>query len=140
MLLTSYTATVLLEAASSLESEPQAPNPNRDQEVKLAEDLGHCPTSSAHTAVPSGGHCRLPTWQEGTGTPGRRNRPEVSEEPSEHPPHTRLFTEARFTTLKSWQQPNVPQQGNGAPTPTTDWGVPTKSYRSHTLRWKMTIE
>ena len=67
--LDSYTATVLLEAvtdeASSLESEPQAPNPNRGQEMKPAEDLGHRSTSSAHTAVPSAGHCRLPTWQEG---------------------------------------------------------------------------
>lgn len=72
--LDSYTAIVLLEAvtdkASSLESEPQAPNPNRGQEVKLAEDLGHHPTSSAHTAVPSGGHCRLPTWQEGNRNTG----------------------------------------------------------------------
>ena len=96
--LDSYTATVLLEAvtdeASSLEGEPQAPNPNRGQEVKLAQDLGHHPTSSAHTAVPSAGHCHLPMWQEGDRHTGRRNRPEVSQEASEHPPHTRLFTEA----------------------------------------------
>ena len=36
-----------------------------------------------------------------------------------------LLFNMRFTTLKSWQQPNVPQQENSASIPSTDHGPPT---------------
>ena len=45
---------------------------------------------------PQVGTAASPHGRKGTGTRGRWNRPEVSQEASEHPPHTQLFTEAQF--------------------------------------------